>query len=187
MDGGDRFDELYRAQYDSVLRYALRRTDPETARDAVAETFLVAWRRLDSVPADQAQATPWLYGVARNVLANADRSRRRTERITAKLSRQRLPQFAPETDRAIVERARLQRALAKLKPGDREALRLIGWEELDVAEAALAMGCSSSTMAVRLHRARRRLERALLAADSEEAQPTIPRPSPAHQVRQETP
>jgi len=71
MDRGDRFSELYQAQYETVLRYALRRTDPETARDAVAETFLVAWRRLDTVPADHAQATPWLYGVARNVLALA--------------------------------------------------------------------------------------------------------------------
>jgi len=71
MDRGDRFNELYQAQYETVLRYALRRTDPETARDAVAETFLVAWRRLDTVPADQAQATPWLYSIARNVLANA--------------------------------------------------------------------------------------------------------------------
>ncbi len=37
----------------------------------MAETFLVAWRRLDDVPAD---ALPWLYGVARRVLANERRS-----------------------------------------------------------------------------------------------------------------
>jgi RNA polymerase sigma factor (sigma-70 family) len=187
MDRGDRFNELYQAQYETVLRYALRRTDPETARDAVAETFLVAWRRLDTVPADLAQATPWLYGVARNVLANADRSRRRAERVTAKLSHQRQAEYAPGTDRAVIERARLERALAKLTPADQEVLRLVGWEELDVAEAAVAMGCSSSTMAVRLHRARRRLERALRAAENEETQPTITRPAPVHQVRQETP
>jgi DNA-directed RNA polymerase specialized sigma24 family protein len=48
-----------------------------------------------------------------------------------------------------------------LSDADQEALRLIGWEELDLAGAAVAMGCSRATMAVRLHRARRRLERAL--------------------------
>ena len=41
MDRTERFSELYRAQYDAVLNYAWRRTDPETARDVVAETFLV--------------------------------------------------------------------------------------------------------------------------------------------------
>ena len=187
MDRVDRFNELYQAQYELVLRYALRRTDPETARDAVAETFLIAWRRLDAVPADHAQATPWLYGVARNVLANADRSQRRAERVTAKLRHQRLPEFAPDADRAILECARLERALARLTLADQEALRLVGWEELDVAEAALAMGCSSSTMAVRLHRARRRLDRALTAADAEEVRATITRPAPVHVARQETP
>ena len=187
MDRVDRFNELYQAQYQTVLRYALRRTDPETARDAVAETFLVAWRRLDTVPADHAQATPWLYAVARNVLANADRSQRRAARVTAKLGHQRLAEFAPDTDRAVLECARLERALARLTPADQEALRLVGWEELDVAEAALAMGCSSSTMAVRLHRARRRLERALQTADHEESRPTITPPAPAYKVRQETP
>jgi RNA polymerase sigma factor (sigma-70 family) len=186
MDRGDRFSELYRARYEAVLRYALRRTDPETARDVVAETFLVAWRRLDAVPADQAQATPWLYGVARNVLANANRSQRRTDRVTAKLSQERPVEYAPDTVRAIIERARLERALAKLTPADQEALRLVGWEQLDLAEAALAMGCSRSTMAVRLHRARRRLERALRTADYE-GWPTTARPAPVHEVRQETP
>ncbi len=97
MDRGDRFSELYRAQFEAVLRYALRRTDPETARDVAAETFLVAWRRLDSLPADQAQAAPWLYGVARNVLANADRSQRRAERVTAKLSHERQADDGPDT------------------------------------------------------------------------------------------
>lgn len=187
MDRGDRFSELYRVQYEAVLRYALRRADPETARDVVAETFLVAWRRLDRVPADNAQAAPWLYGVARNVLANADRSKRRAERVTAKLSQERQAEYAPDTVQAFIERARLERALARLTPTDQEALRLVGWEQLDLAEAGLAMGCSRGAMAVRLHRARRKLERALRMADYEDGRPTIARPAPAHQVRQETP
>lgn len=187
MDRADRFSELYRAQYEAVLRYASRRTDPETARDVVAETFLIAWRRLNAVPADPGQSGPWLYGVARRVLANAERSRRRVARVTAKLGHERRDDHAPDTAGAVTERARLQRALAGLTASDQEALRLVGWEELDLAEAALAMGCSRSTMAVRLHRARRRLERALGAADGEEGGPAVRQVTPVQKVSQETP
>jgi DNA-directed RNA polymerase specialized sigma24 family protein len=58
------FDEYFRA----VSAYALRRATYADAEEAVAETFLVAWHRLDEVPSD---AKPWLLGVARRVLATA--------------------------------------------------------------------------------------------------------------------
>jgi RNA polymerase sigma-70 factor, ECF subfamily len=54
-----------------VRAYALRRASPDAAQDVVADTFLVVWRRLEDVPAD---ALPWLYGIARRVLANQRRS-----------------------------------------------------------------------------------------------------------------
>jgi len=73
VDADQRFARLYRDHYAAVLRYARRRTDLDSARDVAAETFLVARRRLPDVPADPAQAQPWLYGVARRVLANSDR------------------------------------------------------------------------------------------------------------------
>jgi RNA polymerase sigma-70 factor, ECF subfamily len=168
MDRGDRFSELYRAHYEAILRYARRRTDPETASDVVAETFLVAWRRLDAVPADPGQVEPWLYGVARLVMANAERSRHRVQRVTVRLGRESRVDQVPDTAGAVTERDRLAQALASLTASDQEVLRLIGWEELDLAGAALAMGCSRSTMTVRLHRARRRLERALDTVDHQE-------------------
>lgn len=85
MDTDERFNALYQAHATAVLRYACRRADPDTARDVVAETFLVAWRKLGAVPRDPAQAEPWLYGVARRVLANIDRSAQRRSRVTARL------------------------------------------------------------------------------------------------------
>ena len=87
------------------MRYALRRTDAESARDVVAETFLIAWRRLSAVPADPDQVTPWLYGVARRVLANAERSRRRANRVSAKLGQERGTDYAPDMALAVTERA----------------------------------------------------------------------------------
>jgi RNA polymerase sigma-70 factor, ECF subfamily len=187
MDHDDRFSELYQAHYEAVLRYARRRTDPETARDVVAEVFLVAWRRLGAVPADPGQAEPWLYGVARLVLANAERSRHRVQRVTARLGQQSRDDQVPDPAQAVTERARLELALASLTSSDQELLRLVGWEELDLAGAALAMGCSRSTMAVRLHRARRRLERALSAADDTERGLAAAQSRPVQKVSQETP
>jgi RNA polymerase sigma-70 factor (ECF subfamily) len=57
--------------------------------------------------------------------------------------------------------------VASLSDADREALLLTAWEGLDAEHAALAAGCSTGTFTVRLHRARRRLEQALAAADEE--------------------
>jgi len=187
MDPGNRFSELYRAHYEAVLRYALRRTDPETAREVAAETFLVAWRRINAVPAEPGQSGPWLYGVARRVLVNADRSRRRGERLSARLGQQRQDDRSPDLAGQVTERVGLEQALAGLPASDQEALRLVGWEELDLAEAAAAMGCSRSTMAVRLHRARRRLERALAAADLPGSRSVVCQVAPVSRISQETP
>lgn len=165
MDAEERFNALYRAHYRAVLSYAARRTDPDTARDVVAETFLIAWRRLDSVPADSGQTEPWLYGVARRVLANAERSQRRTQRLAARMSHDGGEEALADPALVISERQRVIQALRRLPEPEREALRLVGWDGLDLAGAALAMGCSRSAMAVRLHRARRRLESELRATD----------------------
>ena len=79
----DRFEELFREHYGAVRGYALRRAARELAQDAVSETFLVAWRRLDDVPAD---ALPWLFGVARRVLANQRRSAARSSALEQRLA-----------------------------------------------------------------------------------------------------
>ncbi len=186
MDRAEQFSDLYRGQYEALLHYALRRTDPETARDVVAETFLVAWRRLDAVPTDNGMTRPWLYGVARHVLANTERSRLRAERLTTRLGQEQRAANVPDAAASIAESARLRSALATLSEPDQEALRLVGWEELDLAAAALAVGCSRATMAVRLHRARRRLEQALGMADSGGPRPVSGRAGPLPKISQET-
>src|SRR3954447_11307673 len=80
-----RFGRIYRAQAAAILAYALRRVeDTEDAADVVAETFLVAWRRLDEVPID-ATARLWLFAVARRVVANQHRAERRRSRLAERL------------------------------------------------------------------------------------------------------
>ncbi len=64
LDEG-KFRSAYESHARALLGYALRRTaTPADAADAVAETMLTAWRRIDIVP-DEPETVLWLYGVAR--------------------------------------------------------------------------------------------------------------------------
>jgi RNA polymerase sigma factor (sigma-70 family) len=167
------FGLLFDAHRRAVLGYALRRLDdPEDAADVVAETFLVAWRRLDDVPGGDG-ARPWLLGVARRVLANQRRGVRRrvglADRLRSELATQMGDRQEPSgTDLTV------RRALAALSDDDREVLLLAGWEGLAPAEIGIAIGVSAVTARSRLHRARRRLRTELdaLAHEGSTAAPT---------------
>jgi RNA polymerase sigma factor (sigma-70 family) len=147
-----RFEAIYRQHVGAVAAYTLRRAAPETAEEVVAETFLIAWRRLDGVPA---QPLPWLYGVARRMLANQRRSAARRAALAHRLQLE-ARVAAPET---VDER--LLDALRRLHADDRELLMLVAWEGLTPMEAAQALDCSPVACRIRLHRARKRLARAL--------------------------
>jgi RNA polymerase sigma factor (sigma-70 family) len=155
-----RFEAVYEAHYRAVVAYARRRAaDPADAQEAVAETFTIAWRRLDEVPEVDA-ALPWLYGVARRVLANQRRGNRRRAELGVRLRGQEPSRVEVEGDVvAADERRTVLAALARLRPADQEILRLAVWEELSHRDIAKAVGCSESSVAVRLHRARNRLGR----------------------------
>ena len=152
------FREVYQQHYGAILAYALRRCRDHTdAQDVAAETFLVAWRRLDAVP-DGDESLPWLYGVARRVLANHRRGKRRRDRLSSRL--QSLPHQDCEIEpRALASDAAVQAlsALSRLHPRDQEVLRLAAWEGLSHAQMASVLGWSENASAIRLHRARQRL------------------------------
>jgi RNA polymerase sigma-70 factor, ECF subfamily len=152
-DRRDRFERLWRECAPAVAAYARRRAAPHAAEDAVAETFLVAWRRLERVPAEP---LPWLYGVARRSLANQRRGQARRQALGARLEHE-LELPAVEEPRDL----RLLDALATLRDRDRELLLLVAWEGLTPTEAAVALGSTPVACRVRLHRARRRLAAAL--------------------------
>jgi RNA polymerase sigma-70 factor (ECF subfamily) len=142
-----RFDEIYRELAPRVAGYCRRRTDPEEAREVLAETFVIAWRKLEAIPHEA--PLPWLLSTARKVLAN----RRRMRRAEAPLPEASVPDHADD----VAGLLDLHRAFSQLSPEDRDTLALIAWDGLAVADAAVVAGCTVGTFSVRLHRARKRL------------------------------
>ena len=149
-----------------MLGYALRRTrSAEDAADVVSETFLTAWRRLDDLISD-GDARLWLYGIARRVLANHQRGRRRSLQLLERLRRD----VARSMETVVSEPAGLEavsQALGGLREADREILGLAAWEELSGQELATVLRCSPNAAKIRLHRARKRLARRLAEDDVE--------------------
>jgi len=168
----DAFTAMFRLHYRYVLAFVSRRTDQSQAHDVVAETFATAWRHFGRLPAEP---LPWLYRVARNNLANADRAARRQTRLAERILGYRVEQ-SPDHATSVVADAGLREALGRLSPTDREALLLIGWEGLENHAAAEVMGCSAVAFKVRVHRARRRLARLLADADADGSAPVSPLP-----------
>lgn len=148
----ERFDALYASHYRAVLAYALRRVAPTDADDVVAETFMVAWRRLDEVPEN---SLPWLIGVARNHVLHQRRAAGRRQALVEQLGFQR-PTGWNESGGS----GALLKALSALPSKEREIVMLVCWEGLTPAEAAAVVGITQVSARVRLHRARRRLAQA---------------------------
>jgi RNA polymerase sigma-70 factor (ECF subfamily) len=158
------FEELYRATYPRVLAYARSMAAHADADDAVAETYMIAWRRQRDIP--RSAELGWLIGVTRRVLANSRRSRRRAGALHALLD---LQPRAPGPDPADrVEDGELRDALLALSPLDREAVVLTAWFDLSSADVAQALGITPAAFRMRAARARRRLRAALNPTTTEE-------------------
>jgi RNA polymerase sigma-70 factor (ECF subfamily) len=145
------FRAIYESHHAAVCAYFARRAARDDVEDLAAETFAVAWRKL---PRRIEQPLPWLYAVAGKVLAN--HRRRLARRAAFALD----PATGDPAERVGDDR-RLAVAFAALGELDRDAIRLVAWEGLSVADAARAAGCSRATFHVRLSRARARLAREL--------------------------
>jgi RNA polymerase sigma-70 factor, ECF subfamily len=121
----------------------------------VAETFLIAWRRLDELPN---AARPWLIGVARNVRLNLRRGARRQHAVAERFADAKAATVEADVS---AEAGLVRAALASLSGRDREVLLLSVWDDLDRAAIAQVLGCSKGNVSLRLHRARRRFAAAL--------------------------
>lgn len=159
MDDQHRFFErLFRAHEDEVRAYCARRLEGGVVDDAVAETFAVAWKKLDQLPVD-APLLPWLYGVAYRVVQHEWRSNGRRMR----LHRRSISYYERPRDGVVEQlhededRRTVLEAASRLPEDDQEILRLTLWEEITPKEAGLVLGISADAAKQRAHRARQRL------------------------------
>ena len=166
-----RFREVYDAAYGDLLRFVRRRVHPSHAEDVVGEVMLVAWRRLDDVPADMSDARAWLFGVARKTLLNARRREDRADAVAVRLTEiPHGPAYADHDPDLVACRVDVAAAWPSLSATDQEAIALSVLDGLSSNEAAAVLGISSTAFRLRLSRARRTLRRLLDSA----AAPTAP-------------
>ena len=175
-DDARRFTALYREHHLRVRDFARRRVGADLAQEVVAETFLVAWRRLDDIPG---VAIPWLYRVALYEIANLRRRQAKAVRLHGALREGGAGTAREGETGDVTELARaVATAFVNLKPRDQEILRLAAWEQLTSSEGAAVLRCSVPAYRMRLHRARARLAVASGARDHLQPQPHDP-PAPA--------
>ena len=153
-----RFAHLYELHHRSIRDYCRRRLADHLVDDAVAETFLTAWRRFDDVPRGH-EALLWLYRVTYRVVGHQWRSTGRRRRLTDKL---RSVEPRPDGDASdqVVERDEhrlVLEAAGHLNDKDAEVLRLTAWEQLPIADIAELLDIAPNAVKQRIHRAKRNL------------------------------
>lgn len=160
----------------AIHRFLRPRVGPQLAEDIAAETFSVAFRRRDGYDLQRADARPWLFGIAANLLRHHRREERRRLLAYAKVGTPGAIEPAFDDADARVDAGAagpaLALALAALRPWDREVLLLYAWADLTYQEIADALAIPIGTVRSRLGRARRRVRELLSASGQFEDEPT---------------
>ena len=165
-DREQRFRVLYEQSYGPISSYVKRRVrrDDGSDDDIVAETFMVAWRRLSDVPPPP-QELPWLYTVARNLVANHVRNAQRSQALVTRLAIEESVVDDKSVGMSDLE-LRVQRAISQFSELDREIFRLVHWENLSHDEISVVMGITSRAVEARIARTRARVRQLINASPS---------------------
>jgi len=162
----ERFRVLYNDLYDDLWRYVQRRSiSTEEARDTLSEVFLVAWRRLEDIPAGK-EARLWLFGVARNLVKTSWRKRKRSGDLVVRIGSEMSTRGTTDEELDSSGVLKIVKALQFLSENDQEILRLLAWENLSHKEISVVLGCSENAVAIRIRRARVRLMKVLQSEKS---------------------
>lgn len=154
------FERLYRAHLPAVLAFSLRRAaNRADAEEVAAEVFLVAWRRWEQIP--DGYELPWLLRTALLTLSTARRAQRRRNRLVERIGALTRESAVPDPADRFAEDPQLGTAFARLSGSDQEVLRLVAWDDLSHAQAAMVLDVSENAVALRVSRARARLDRHL--------------------------
>lgn len=167
------FEAWFREHQSAVYRYVrFRVATRETAEDVTSEVFMKALRSLHRYDPNRAMPRTWLLRIARNAVTDHLRSLKRRGSLHVSLDR--IPDLVadvPSQEERVVREERIQRLLngsQTLRKADQEILSLRYGAGLDNGEIAEHLGISNNAVAVRLHRALKRLKAAVDSREGEE-------------------
>jgi RNA polymerase sigma-70 factor (ECF subfamily) len=151
------FVRLYDRYVGRIYAYVQRQTgDEPTTQDIVATTFTQALQHLPKYRWRGVSFGAWLYQIARNEIRRHYNRGRWLLPLTEWLpSDHNVEQVVHKQHQTHV----LRQAMSRLPARDQEVLQLHYDEALSHAEISTVLGCSSRNVAVRLHRALKRLRR----------------------------
>lgn len=156
------FDALYRETASDLFAYAMSLLrDRAAAEDATALAFEKAFRKQARFRPDKGSARGWLFAIARNVILDELRRRKRTAALVVDVEDvEAHPRFEDDDPDAAARRATVRAALARLDARDRELVALKFHSGLSNAEIGRVVGLSESNAGTKLHRAMTRLREA---------------------------
>jgi RNA polymerase sigma factor (sigma-70 family) len=161
LDDPRQFAAVFDRHAGVVFRFLVRRVGRDTADELLGETFRIAFERRSTFDRERENARPWLYGIATNLLAKYRRTEARRLRATARLAAAFPADRSADDVASVLDARQLCRvvidAITELPDGERDALLLYAWEELDYEDIAVALGIPVGTVRSRLNRARSRL------------------------------
>jgi RNA polymerase sigma-70 factor (ECF subfamily) len=161
-DAGHRWVREY---YPAIYRYLLYLTNnPETAKDLTQETFLQAWRHLDSFD-HRAPLRPWLYRIAHREFLQALRRQRRAPAEQQVAFLEEIGQLSGPGPADWTEAVELREIIGKLPMEEAEAVVLHYLEGYSSEEIARIVGRPAGTVRYWLSGARARLLRELGEGD----------------------
>jgi len=182
---GAAFGLLFERHVNAVYNHCFRRTASwSRAEDLTSVVFLELWRQRSRVRLDGDSILPWLFGVANNVIRNADRSLRRYHRLLIKLATVGPPQAPADEDfgqRVDDERsmAHILEAVSTLRTEEQEVVALCDWANLTYAEAAASLDVPIGTIRSRLSRAHEHLRETIDRDGNRWRQPLLSPPHPS--------
>ena len=163
----ERFSNLAARYGDRLTGYVLRRVSPEDAPDVVAAALLTAWRRVALMPTNDEEAFWWLLAVARRTVAN---HRRGIIRRTHLADRLRALPLTPVRPADVETRLTVREAINVLPEDDRELIRLVYWDGLEISAAAQVLGIGAAAARKRLQRIRSNLRTTLAPISASDLQ-----------------
>ena len=150
------FVTLFRAHLQDVSKYLARRVEVRHIEDLASEIFEIAWRKRADCPTGF--ELPWLYRIASYVIAN---HRRKAENLFSFLPILDRDKTSPSAEDLALDGSDIALAYKKLSPADRQILSLVVFDNLTVAQCAVALGITANTASQKLKRARARLSKEL--------------------------